>query len=127
MDGFEVYIHAWDAITRWATLDLRSAHHLWPYPRLLAPRRSRQKAQAGRRAPRISATYMTHVRSFLGSMAGLITCLVAAALGIYLLVFHLAHVVLVVPYLALMACPLMHLMHRGHHHHGARNANPNKT
>jgi len=70
---------------------------------------------------------MTHVRSFLGSMAGLITCLVAAALGIYLLVFHLAHVVLVVPYLALMACPLMHLMHRGHHHHGARNANPYKT
>jgi hypothetical protein len=39
----------------------------------------------------------------------------------------LAHVVLVVPYLALMACPLMHLMHRGHHHHGARNADSNKT
>ena len=70
---------------------------------------------------------MSQVKSFLGSPAGLIACLVAAALGVYLLVFHLAHVVLVVPYLALLACPLMHLMHRGHHHHGARNADSNKT
>jgi hypothetical protein len=44
------------------------------------------------------------------------TCLVAAALSIYLLVFHLTHVALVLPYLVLLACPLMH---RGHHHHGA--------
>lgn len=70
---------------------------------------------------------MSQIKGFLGSTVGLITCLVAAALGIYLLVFHLAHVVLVVPYLALMACPLMHLMHRGHHHHGARNADLNRT
>jgi len=62
---------------------------------------------------------MSQVKSFLGSPAGLIACLVAASLGIYLLAFHLAHVVLIVPYLALMTCPLMHLMHRGHHHHGA--------
>jgi multisubunit Na+/H+ antiporter MnhG subunit len=64
---------------------------------------------------------MSQIKSFLGSTAGLITCLAAAALGIYLLIFHLAHVVLAIPYLVLLACPLMHLMHRGHHH-GTRNA-----
>jgi ABC-type protease/lipase transport system fused ATPase/permease subunit len=52
---------------------------------------------------------MSQVKAFLGSTAGLIACLVAAALGIYLLVFHLVHVALVVPYLVLLACPLMHL------------------
>jgi multisubunit Na+/H+ antiporter MnhG subunit len=70
---------------------------------------------------------MSQIKSFLGSTVRLITCLVAAAVGIYLLVFHLAHVVLVVPYFALIACPLMHLMHRGHHHHGVRNADSNRT
>ena len=70
---------------------------------------------------------MPQVRAFLGSPAGLMACLFAAALGIYLLVFHLTHVVLVVPYLALLACPLMHLMHRGHHHHGDHDAQPKKA
>ena len=60
---------------------------------------------------------MSQIRSLLGSTTGLIICLVAAALGAYLLVFHLVHVALVIPYLVLLACPLMHLMHRGHHHH----------
>ena len=31
---------------------------------------------------------MSQIKGFLGSTVGLITCLVAAALGIYLLVFH---------------------------------------
>jgi hypothetical protein len=61
---------------------------------------------------------MARARSFLGSPAGLLICLVAAALGLYLLAFHLNHVALALPYLALLACPLMHFMHRGHHHHG---------
>jgi len=60
---------------------------------------------------------MSDVKSFLGSTAGLVTCLVAAVLGAYLLVYHLAHVALAVPNLVLLACPLMHLMHRGHHGH----------
>lgn len=60
---------------------------------------------------------MSDVKSFLGSPAGLVTCLVAAGLGVYLLIYHLAHVALAVPYLFLLACPLMHLMHRGHHGH----------
>lgn len=60
---------------------------------------------------------MPRVTSFLGSTTGLITCIIAAALGVYLLVFHLTHVALAIPYLILVACPLMHLMHRGHHGH----------
>jgi hypothetical protein len=62
---------------------------------------------------------MSGHKVFLGSTVGLLTCLVAAALGIYLLVFHLTHVALVLPYLVLLACPLMHVMHRGHHRHVA--------
>lgn len=60
---------------------------------------------------------MSDLKGFLGSTAGLIACLAAAALGVYLLVYHLAHVALAIPYLVLLACPLMHLMHRGHHGH----------
>lgn len=60
---------------------------------------------------------MLDVKSYLGSTAGLMACLVAAAVGIYLLVYHLTHMALAVPYLFLLACPLMHLMHRGHHGH----------
>lgn len=63
---------------------------------------------------------MSQVGTFLGSTAGLITSLVAAALGAYLMVYHLDHIVLAVPYLFLLACPLMHLMHRGHHGHHSR-------
>lgn len=44
--------------------------------------------------------------------------LVAGAIGIYyLLTEHLAHVTQAVPYLFLLACPLMHLFH-GHGRHG---------
>jgi len=43
--------------------------------------------------------------------------LVAGAVGIYyLLTEHLTHVTQAVPYLFLLACPLMHLF--GHHHGG---------
>ncbi|MFT3858594.1 MAG: DUF2933 domain-containing protein [Aquabacterium sp.] len=50
--------------------------------------------------------------------------LVAGAVGIYyLLTEHLTHVTQAIPYLFLLACPLMHLFghhHGGHegHHHG---------
>lgn len=44
--------------------------------------------------------------------------LVAGAVGIYyLLTEHLAHVTQAIPFLFLLACPLMHLFH-GHGHHG---------
>lgn len=44
--------------------------------------------------------------------------LVAGAIGVYYLVTeHLTHVSQAIPYLFLLACPLMHLFH-GHGHHG---------
>jgi Protein of unknown function (DUF2933) len=58
---------------------------------------------------------MSRVRAFLGSPTGLLVCVAAAAVGAYLLTYHLNHTLLAVPYLLLLACPLMHLMHRGHH------------
>lgn len=48
-----------------------------------------------------------------------------AAAAFYLLTEHTEHVIGAVPYLVLLACPLMHLfMHHGHggHHHGSRGA-----
>jgi Protein of unknown function (DUF2933) len=63
---------------------------------------------------------MQDFKAFVGSTTGLLVSVAAAALGVYLLVYHLVHVALVIPYLVLLACPLMHLMHRGHHgHHGS--------
>ncbi|MBI5335957.1 MAG: DUF2933 domain-containing protein [Burkholderiales bacterium] len=44
--------------------------------------------------------------------------LISGAIGVYyLLTEHLTHVTQAVPYLFLLACPLMHLFH-GHGHHG---------
>jgi len=57
--------------------------------------------------------------SFWRSPAGM-TLLVAVAVGgFYLLTEHTAHVFGALPYLLVLACPLMHVfMHRGHHHGG---------
>jgi uncharacterized membrane protein len=59
------------------------------------------------------------VRAFFGSTAGLIAALALAGLGAWLLWSHTGHVLLAIPYLFLLACPLMHVMHRGHGHHSA--------
>jgi hypothetical protein len=80
----------------------------------LACRRSSAMGRIASRPSRRRKT-MSQLKLFLGSPAGLIVCLAAAALGVSLLLFHLAYVALALPYLALLACPLMHLMHRGHH------------
>jgi sterol desaturase/sphingolipid hydroxylase (fatty acid hydroxylase superfamily) len=64
-------------------------------------------------------------RSFIGSTAGLVACLLVAALGAWLLWSHTGHILAAVPFLLLLACPLMHVMHRGHHHH--RGFPPNTT
>jgi hypothetical protein len=56
-------------------------------------------------------------RSFLSSKAGWAVTLSLAALGAYLLWKHAGHVIYALPYLILLACPLMHVF--GHHHgHG---------
>lgn len=56
---------------------------------------------------------------FWRSPAGL-TLIVATAVGGFLLFTeHRAHVLGVLPYVFLLACPLMHVfMHHGHHHGG---------
>ena len=56
-------------------------------------------------------------RTFLGSTTGLVACLAVAAAGGWLLWSHTGHVLWALPYLLLLACPLMHLMHRGHAGH----------
>lgn len=58
----------------------------------------------------------------VGTPLGWTLALAVAALGVYLFVSHTGHVVAALPYLLLLACPLMHLfMHRGHgHQHGRR-------
>ena len=44
--------------------------------------------------------------------------LVIATTGIYLLVTHTGHILAALPYLVLVACPLMHIFgHRGHGGH----------
>ena len=57
--------------------------------------------------------------SFWRSASGL-TLLVAIAVGgFYLVTEHTAHLLGVLPYLLVLACPLMHVfMHRGHGHGG---------
>ena len=49
-----------------------------------------------------------------------------AIAGFFLLTEHTAHVLGILPYLLLLACPLMHLfMHHGHGgHHGGTNNKP---
>lgn len=47
-----------------------------------------------------------------------IVLLAASAVGAYfLLTSHFDHVLQAVPYLILLACPLMHVFHRGHRGH----------
>jgi hypothetical protein len=55
--------------------------------------------------------------TFIRTPLGILVSLVVAALGLYLLVNHTGHVLGALPYLFLLACPLMHVfMHGGHHH-----------
>lgn len=63
---------------------------------------------------------MMNFKQLLGSTTGLIVCAFAAALGVYMIAYHLRHVALLLPYLVLLACPLMHLLHRGHYHGGGK-------
>ena len=73
--------------------------------------------------PHLSPTGSRSWRTvFVGTPLGWIVTLALAGLGIYLFATHTGHVLAALPYLLLLACPLMHLfMHGGHdHHHGKR-------
>ena len=55
--------------------------------------------------------------SFLCSKFGWVITVSLGTLGAYLLWAHTSHFIAVLPYLILLACPLMHVF--GHHHgHG---------
>ena len=56
------------------------------------------------------------LRSFLGSKMGLAVTLAIAILGAYFLWAHTGHVVYALPYLFLLACPLLHVFGHGHGH-----------
>lgn len=59
----------------------------------------------------------TSKESWLGSRTGIATVVVVAILGFLIYRGHTAHLLGFLPYLLLLACPLMHLfMHGGHHH-----------
>lgn len=53
---------------------------------------------------------------FWRSPAGLTLCVALFLAGFYLFTEHTAHVFGALPYVLVLACPLMHVfMHRGHH------------
>jgi hypothetical protein len=64
-------------------------------------------------------------QSFWKSPFGIACTAITIAASVYLYLYHGAHVFMLLPYLLLAACPLMHVfMHRGHHHHGDRDRDP---
>jgi DUF2933 family protein len=61
--------------------------------------------------------------SFWQSKAGIVTCGFLLIGGFFLLIEHWAHALGVLPYLLILACPLMHLfMHKGHGGHGGHDS-----
>ena len=60
---------------------------------------------------------MNQLLEFCGSRLGLVITLPLAALGAYLLWAHTGHVLAALPYLILLACPLIHVFGHGHGQH----------
>jgi fucose permease len=54
---------------------------------------------------------------FFGSRSGLVVTLGLAVVGAYLLWTHTGHVLAALPYLILLACPLLHMFGHGHGRH----------
>ena len=60
---------------------------------------------------------MNQPKSLFRSRNGVALLVFAAIGGFFLFTEHRAHVLGLLPYLLLLACPLMHMfMHHGHHH-----------
>lgn len=63
--------------------------------------------------------------SFWKSPFGIVATSLAVAASAYLYLFHEDHVLALLPYVFLAACPLMHVfMHRGHGHGSASHPGP---
>ncbi len=57
--------------------------------------------------------------SWLSSRRGIVLLAFLALAGLFLFTEHRAHLFGILPYILLLACPLLHLfMHRGHGKHG---------
>lgn len=70
----------------------------------------------------------SHVPSFWRRPAGMALATAALIAGFYLLREHWGHARGYWPYLLLLACPLMHLMHgHGHGGHGRHSQMPGRT
>lgn len=68
---------------------------------------------------------MDKLREFFGSKLGLVVTLALAGLGAYLLRTHTGHMLSALPYVILLACPLLHLFGHGHGHgHGDSGKRP---
>lgn len=66
--------------------------------------------------------------SFWRRPAGMALATAALIVGFYLLREHWGHILGYWPYLLLLACPLMHLMHgHGHGGHGGQRQAPGRT
>ena len=61
---------------------------------------------------------------WLRSRSGLVFFGFAAIAGFFLWEEHKAHLLGALPYVLLLACPLMHLLHGGHGGHGDGNDKP---
>lgn len=60
------------------------------------------------------------VPSFWGSKYSIGYLVLGAVAAYFLLTEHYAHTIAALPFLLLLACPLMHIfMHHGHHHVGS--------
>ncbi len=58
-------------------------------------------------------------RSWLGSGRGIVLLVSLSIIGFFLFTEHRAHLLDILPYLLLLACPFMHFfMHGGHGSHG---------
>lgn len=83
-----------------------------------APHRERSTCPPHQLLPESPRTWRTLL---INTPLGWVCSLALATLGIYLLANHGVHIVTALPYLLLLACPLMHLfMHGGHGHHDKR-------
>lgn len=63
---------------------------------------------------------------FWTSRSGIVCLIFSAVIGYFLFMEHRAHIVPYLPYLLLLACPLMHLFHHGGHGHHHENDDDQK-
>lgn len=69
----------------------------------------------------MSHEYQSQNDGWLGSRRNLVLIVFLAIVGFFLFTEHRAHLLGILPYLLLLACPFMHLfMHGGHGKHGSR-------